>query len=135
MPASIPKPTIPRTAGDHTIFLGDPVQETLFSMVVALLGELAVMRDRLDAHVRLLQAAGLPLAPDQVDGYEVDETVAKQRAVTRERMIRHVFRAIHEKLPPAELRAQTESYAGILAAVQAAAPVTTRAAPPQNARS
>ncbi len=118
MTAAAQNPTLRRTAGDHTVFLGDPIQETLFSMVVALLGELSIVRDRLDAHERILKDAGLPVSPQEVDEFAIDETVAVQRAATRERMIRHVFRALHEKLPPAELRAHTESYAGIFAEVQ-----------------
>lgn len=110
--------TIPRAAGDHTVFFGDPMHETLFSMVVALLAELSVTRDRLDAHERLLQAAGLAVGPADVDAYAVSADVASARAATRERMIRHVFRALYEKLPPAELRAQSDAYCRILAEVQ-----------------
>lgn len=115
-----------RAAGDHTVFLGDPIHETLFSMVVALLAELSVTRDRLDAHERLLKAAGLPIGPAEVDGYEVSADVARERAAVRDRMIRHVFRALYEKLPPAELRAQSDAYARILAEVQAEPTRTAR---------
>ncbi|MEZ5458903.1 MAG: hypothetical protein R3E65_06230 [Steroidobacteraceae bacterium] len=118
MSASPDSATVRRAAGDHTVFLGDPMHEALFSMVVALLAELSVARDRLDAHERLLQAAGLPLGPGDVDGYDVTAEVAQQRAATRERMIRHVFRALYEKLPPAELRAQSDAYSRIFAEVQ-----------------
>lgn len=111
-------PMVRRAAGDHTAFLGDPMHETLFSMVVALLGELSVTRDRLDAHERLLQMAGLPLAPADVDGYAVSADVARERAATRERTIRHVFRALYEKLPPTELRAHSDAYSRIFAEVQ-----------------
>jgi hypothetical protein len=107
-----------RAAGDHTVFLGDPLHETLFSMVVALLAELSVVRDRLDAHERLLQSAGLPVGPADVDGYEVSPDIARERAAVRDRMIRHVFRALYEKLPPAELRTQSETYSRIFAEVQ-----------------
>ncbi len=107
-----------RAAGDHTVFLGDPIHETLFSMLVALLAELSVTRDRLDAHERLLRAAGLPVGPADVDGFEVSADVARERAAIRDRMIRHVFRALYEKLPPAELRAQSDAYARVFAEVQ-----------------
>ncbi len=118
MAASSDAATIRRAVGDHTVFLGDPMHETLFSMVVALFAELSVTRDRLDAHERLLQAAGLPVGPAEVDAFAVSADVACERAATRERMIRHVFRVLYEKLPPAELRARTDAYAGILAEVQ-----------------
>ena len=127
MTAAVQNPAMRRTTGDHTVFLGDPIQETLFSMVVALLGELSIVRDRLDAHERLLKSAGLPVSPQDVDAFAIDEAVATQRAATRDRMIRHVFRALHEKLPPAALRAHTESYAGIFAEVQKDAAVSNGA--------
>jgi hypothetical protein len=126
MSASPETAAVRRAAGDHTVFFGDPMHETLFSMVVALLGELSVTRDRLDAHERLLQAAGLPLAPVDVDGYAVSAEVARERAATRDRMIRHVFRALYEKLPPAELRAQSDAYSRIFAEVQSDAARSSR---------
>jgi hypothetical protein len=115
-----------RAAGDHTVFLGDPIHETLFSMVVALLAELSVTRDRLDAHERLLKAAGLPVGAAEIDGYEISAEVARERAAVRDRMIRHVFRALYEKLPPAELRAQTDAYSRIFAEVQTDPALTSR---------
>ncbi len=114
-------PSQHRAAGDHTVFLGDPIHDTLFSMVVALLAELSVVRDRLDAHERLLQSAGLPVGPADVDGFEVSAEVARERAAVRERTIRHVFRALYEKLPPAGLRAQSDAYSRIFAEVQSEA--------------
>ena len=78
MTAAAQNSPLRRTTGDHTVFLGDPVQETLFSMVVALLGELSIVRDRLDAHERLLKSAGLPVSPQEVDDFAIDETVAIQ---------------------------------------------------------
>ncbi len=117
--SAMPEPqTLRRAAGDHTVFLGDPMHETLMSMVIALLGELSVVRDRLDAHERLLKSAGLPVGPADIDGFEVSAEVARERAATRDRMIRHVFRAVYEKLPPAELRTQSDAYARIFAEVQ-----------------
>ena len=105
-------------AGDHTVFLPDPVQETLLSMVMALTGELSVLRERLDAHERLLGEAGLPLAPAQVDQFVPDAEAREYRHGVRKRILRHVMRAINERLPPEELGAQGRAYEAIMEEVQ-----------------
>lgn len=107
-----------RAAGDHTVFLKDPVQETLLSMVMALTGELSVLRERLDAHERLLAAQGLPLAPEDVDGFTPDAGSRDYRQAVRRRLLNHVMRAINERLLPEELLEQNSAYADIMAAVQ-----------------
>lgn len=111
------KPSAP-AAGDHTVFLGDPVQETLLSMVMALTGELSVLRERLDAHERLLGEAGLPLRPAEVDAYVPDAEAREYRQAVRQRILRHVMRAINERLPPEELGAQGHAYQTIMEEVQ-----------------
>lgn len=108
----------PPAAGDHTVFLGDPVQETLLSMVMALTGEVSVLRERLDAHERLLDQAGLPLHPTAVDAYVPDSEAREYRQAARQRILRHVMRAINERLPPEELGAQSHAYQTIMEEVQ-----------------
>ena len=112
------KDSLNRAIGDHTVFLEDPVKETLLSMVMALTGELCVLRDRLDAHERLLARAGLPLAPDQVDAFQADDGARQQRQAVRQRILGHVMRSVNERLVPEELRAQQRAYARILEDVQ-----------------
>ena len=112
------KDPLNRAMGDHTVFLEDPVKETLLSMVMALTGELCVLRDRLDAHERLLATAGLPLAPDQVDAFQADDDARQQRQAVRQRILGHVMRSVNERLVPDELRAQQRAYARILEDVQ-----------------
>jgi uncharacterized protein (DUF2267 family) len=106
--------TAGRAAGDHTVFLGDPVQDALLSMVMALTAELSVVRDRLDAHERLLGGTGLPVAPHEVDAFVPDAEAREQRQAVRRRILRHVMRVINERLPPEALGAQTSTYQSIL---------------------
>ncbi len=107
-----------RAAGDHTVFLGDPVQETLLSMVMALTAEVSVLRERLDAHERLLDGAGLPVGPAAVDAFVPDAAAREYRQATRQRILRHVMRAINERLPPEELSAEGRAYQTIMDEVQ-----------------
>lgn len=71
----------------------DPRVDTLLNMVMSLTSEVAVLRERLDAHERLA-AAGRFTGPDAVDDYEPDEAVQKLRAQQRERLIAKVCRPL-----------------------------------------
>jgi uncharacterized protein (DUF2267 family) len=87
-------------------------------MVMALTAEVSVLRERLDAHERLLGGAGLPVAPEAVDGYVPDAEARAYRQATRQRILRHVMRAINERLPPEELGTHTRAYQNIMDEVQ-----------------
>lgn len=67
--------------------------DTLLGMVMALTSEIAVLRERLDAHERLA-AAGQSATPANVDAYDPDEVVQQQRAAARQRMIDKVCRPL-----------------------------------------
>jgi hypothetical protein len=67
--------------------------DTLLGMVLALTSEVAVLRERLDAHERL-SAAGRPNTPADVNDYVPDETAERERAVQRQRLIDKVCRPL-----------------------------------------
>jgi hypothetical protein len=67
--------------------------DTLLGMVMALTSEVAVLRERLDAHERLA-AAGQAATPANVDAYDPDEGVQQQRAAARKRIIEKVCRPL-----------------------------------------
>jgi hypothetical protein len=71
----------------------DPRVDTLLGMVMALTSEIAVLRDRLDAHERLAGAGQAP-TPQAVDDYSPDEAVQQQRAARRSRLIDKVCRPL-----------------------------------------
>lgn len=71
----------------------DPRVDTLLGMVMALTSELAVLRDRLDAHERLA-ANGQAPTPQAVDEYSPDESVQRERDVRRQRLIDKVCRPL-----------------------------------------
>lgn len=106
-----------RARGDQTQFFDNPMEETLLSMVMALLGEVSVLRDRLDAHERLL-TAGRPVDPASVDGYMPSEAEEAARQLVRQRMLRHVMRPIRDRLLPEELKALNRDYRAIFDEVQ-----------------
>lgn len=71
----------------------DPRVDTLLGMVMALTSEIAVLRDRLDAHERL-NAGQQPITPEAVDDYLPDEAAQKARAALRTRLIEKVCRPL-----------------------------------------
>lgn len=107
-----------RAAGDHTLFLKDPVQETLLSMIMALTGEVSVLRERLDAQERILAGEGLPASPEDIDAYTPDADARSYRQAVRKRILGHVMRAINERLLPDELMEQNQAYGDVMAEVQ-----------------
>lgn len=108
-----------RARGDHSQFTDNPMDEALLNMVMALLGEVCVLRDRLDAHERLL-AEGRGVSPADVDAFVPDETEEAARQVVRNRMLAHVMRPLRERLLPDELTRLNRDYQEIFEEVQRA---------------
>jgi hypothetical protein len=71
----------------------DPRVDTLLGMVMQLMSEVSVLRERVDAHERLAAAKQAP-TPEAVDDYVPDETAVKARAAVRQRMIEKVCRPL-----------------------------------------
>lgn len=72
---------------------GDPRIDTLLNMVLSLTSEVAVLRERLDAHERLA-AAGQVATPEAIEAFTADEAAAKARAAMRQRLIAKVCRPL-----------------------------------------
>jgi hypothetical protein len=71
----------------------DPRVDTLIGMVLSLTSEVAVLRERLDAHERLA-AAGAFSGPEAVDGYVPDAAAEAARAAQRQRLLAKVCRPL-----------------------------------------
>ena len=72
---------------------GDARIDTLIGMVLALTSEVAVLRERVDAHERVA-AAGGKLDPASIDDFEPDALALQARAVQRQRLIAKVCRPL-----------------------------------------
>lgn len=92
----MPRQPLPRTP--HRL---DPIDgaramdEQLLAMIVSLTSEVTILRARLDAAERLLQASGA-LAPGAVDGFEPDASAEAQREGHRRATLDKVFRPMRE---------------------------------------
>jgi hypothetical protein len=87
-----------RTAkGKRPQYFADPATDKLLTMVVNLMGELSVTRDRLDSVERLLEAHGIvPVA--EVDGFRPTQAVEAARDQRRAQMIQRVLRPAEMEL-------------------------------------
>ncbi len=79
--------------GRRTVPGPDPRVDTLLGMVMALMSEVAVLRERVDAHERL-NAQGKSASPETVNGFQPDEAAQRERAAARQRLIDKVCRPL-----------------------------------------
>lgn len=87
---------IPGAKGEPPRYFDDPEVGKVLAMVMALTGEVAVLRDRLDTVERLLDA-GLPVTRAAIDRYLPPEAVRLERDAWRQQYLSHVMRVIHEE--------------------------------------
>ncbi len=95
-----------RTAkGKRPRYFADPATDKLLNMVVNLLAELSVTRDRLDTVERLLESRSLvPIT--EIETYRpapaVEALRDRKRAEMIQRVLRPVERELAESVPPAD---------------------------------
>ncbi|MDJ0929001.1 MAG: hypothetical protein QNJ73_15295 [Gammaproteobacteria bacterium] len=78
-------------------FFDDPVNDKLLAMIMSLLGEICVLRERLDAQERLAQAHGL-WAPEDIDTYVPDTEAQVARARERDAVLQRVLKVLTEEV-------------------------------------
>ena len=79
--------------GRRPFFLESPDSDKLLAMIVALVGEVSVVKERLDTHERLA-ARGKVATPEEIENYAPDEDVEDEREAWRAAMLDRVFRII-----------------------------------------
>lgn len=79
--------------GDRPYFFDDPAVDKLLAMVMALAGEVSVLRDRLDTVERLAEASGA-FTREEVESYRPDQTVAAEREEVRGKFLEQVLRIV-----------------------------------------
>lgn len=89
---------LPRTAkGKKPQYFSDPTVDKLLSMVLTLMGELSVTRDRLDTVERLIEKHGL-FKVDDIEHYELPEDVNQVRTERRSAYIARVLKCVQDEL-------------------------------------
>jgi hypothetical protein len=85
-----------KARGERPQYFADPAVDKVLSITMALAGETAVMRDRLDTIERLLEA-GQPVSRAAIDAYTPDESVRAERDAWRETFLDNVLRIVHQE--------------------------------------
>lgn len=79
--------------GRRPFFLETPESDKLLAMITALVGEVSILKDRVDTHERIA-AAGKVATPEEIEAYTPDESVEDEREIARTAMLDRVFRII-----------------------------------------
>ena len=85
-----------RAKGERPQYFQDPAVEKNLSITLALAGEVAVLRDRMDTIERLL-AAGEIMNREAIENYIPCAAVREERDAWREEYLGNVLRIVHQE--------------------------------------
>ena len=74
-------------------FFDDPTSDKLLAMVMALAGEVSVIRDRNDTLERLIDAKGL-IDKSEIESYRPSKEVISERDAWRQEYLSHILRIV-----------------------------------------
>jgi hypothetical protein len=98
---------LPRTSkGQRPAYFEDPSVDKLLTMTLALMGEVVVMRERLDSIERLLVESGT-LEPGTVDGFEPSVEAIAARDAWRAQFLDIVLFPLQQEKEQMEIAAGT----------------------------
>ena len=106
-----------KAKGKKPTFFADPQVDKLMAIVMALAGEVSVLRERLDTVERLAENKGL-LSRQEIEAYRPHSQAAEEREQWRTEYLRRVLRVVREELEAVERGETTpESYEAAIQAV------------------
>lgn len=86
-----------RAKGQRPRYFDDPAQDRTLSILMALVAEVSVLRERQDTLERLLDAKGTISRAD-IEAYVPDAHAAQERGVATKAYIARVMRALQQEL-------------------------------------
>lgn len=86
-----------KAKGRRPAYFDDPAADRLLSITLALAGELAVTRERLDTVERLLAARGGP-SRAEIEAYAPDVEAGHERAALHRELIARVLRGVQQEM-------------------------------------
>lgn len=86
-----------RAKGKRPDYFDDPAIDRLLSIVMALVGEVSVLRQRQDTVERLLAAKGM-LSRAEIETFEPDAAAAEERGVATRAYIARVMRGVQQAM-------------------------------------
>ena len=108
-----------KAKGERPRYFEDPAIDKVLSITMALAGEVAVLRDRVDTIERLGEA-GQPISRAAIDAYQPDEQVRADRDAWRESFLSVVLRTVHQELEGLEKKLDQQPYDHALQVVESA---------------
>ena len=89
MTTELPK----HSKGERPYFFDDPAVDKLLAMLLAMTGELSVLRDRLDTIERIVEEKGL-ISRQDIESYEPDKNIIAERDAQREDYLKQILRIV-----------------------------------------
>ena len=86
-----------RAKGKRPEFFDEPAIDQLFAMVLALVSEVSVVRERLDTVERLLDTSGM-LNRSLIEGYRPDAAAGHERGLATQAYISRVMRIFQQQV-------------------------------------
>jgi hypothetical protein len=105
-----------KAKGKKPVFFNDPQIDKMVGIVMALAGEVSVLRERLDTIERLIEQKGL-FSRQEIETYRPDPRAMEERERWRAEYIARILRVVHEELDAIEQGEAPESYENAVRAV------------------
>jgi len=86
-----------KSKGKRPFFFDDPAVERVLSITMAVAGEVAVLRERMDTIERLMEA-GAPVTKAAIDAYKPDDEAARQRQEWHAAYVARILRIVQQEL-------------------------------------
>jgi len=86
-----------KAKGKRPVYFNDPQIDKLLGITMALIGEVSVLRERLDTIERIAAAKGL-FSLAEIEAYQPDEDTAQAREQLRSEYIARVLRVLQEEV-------------------------------------
>lgn len=102
-----------RARGQRPQYFADPSIDRVLSITMALAGEVAVMRDRMDSMERLLQETGA-LDLEKLNGYRPSPEVQSEREAWRDNFLDVVLRSVHQEAEALQQKLDRAPYEGAI---------------------
>ncbi len=98
-----------KAKGRRPYFFDDPAIDKLVAMTMAIAGELAVTRERLDTVERILAEKGM-MSAAEIDAWRPDEQAKQERAVLRQDYIARVLMILQNEIEELEQQKAAADY-------------------------
>ena len=114
--AAAPQPEIKRirtAKGRRPYFFDDPNVDKLLAMLMALTGEVSVIRERLDTHERLAEKKKFSTSAN-IEAYKPTESVDQARVKWRADYVARILRIVTDELEQITRKESDEQYENII---------------------